>query len=1203
MARSVPRWSAAFCAACFAVFISVADAACTYSRSEALALPSGHIEANVTYFDDDNGTVAAARFDCAAGYELKGEYLLLRARGTDPCEWRNLDEAGDPSCKKCRVGHYRPAHAADAAPERARCVACPNEEYTHKNGSTKCWKCPTVGVTCTQGTFTIQPGWWFAFSSCPASDDTPHVCAKRGRYGEDFSDSIEGVPYGDDRDITKDAFEERCSGKREPGTCMFKCKADGPRSFCATTEEVLNEVPPRLPAEGLERVKCRPGYTGVMCGGCEFEPPGRRFMREGNKCTECLPLWQSILLLSGLGVAGFGFLFYILGFHNLTAKPFDHAVVYQKSLFSFFQMVGALGVLKAKGTAAFQQYITGPSTTMGGSFSRQTFLKCLYGSAVYFGFLINMLSPIVIALVAALMMIPLSYVLNKLRTARRLASGGSIGEPPARKLVLLPRIAPSLYRFPVDKIPAFMHCLTRPMEDSDRREWRAIMRERLRPFLGVVRLYQVMAFLMFLLFPTLVGSVVTVLNCTGEIRGVTYVVADLREVCWSGDHITFAVLAIVGAVVYGVGIPLAFLFLLLCKVEEVVEDIEDAKLRRTNSLRDLRNGVDVSKKKCTCCAPRERELDDLDDTDERGADSSEEESDSDDDYSSSEDDEEEEEVGAGGGGEESAFDRWRRLEKENKKKKKAELARGGRREASGDSDSSSDDDSSSEDEDEWEEEEAAAPPLPPGWEERYSEEHQCAYFMHMADGKTEWVRPVVLPPGWTKHWSDEHDTAYYHHTDGRDSWEIPLSKLDAKKAAKAAKKAAKEAKKAAKKERKKAAKIAAKKEKHRQHQLRKFNRKEMQRLKKEQADEWYEMVVNVETDLEERSPEMSRRELRDYYRQGFNGRNDLFFQACDPQHFVTLEKILNMNANKCRCTRMKCGWRPRKEYEIRNGKLSDFRQSYGFLLAGYSSERGKVVKAWEVVIMIRKLVIATIAASASADAYLQILLALLLLVVSLTLQAKFDPYIGRESSDILNHVETWSLFFLVVTQIVSIVYLYVDEEEGQAPQWMKDDWFEPAVTVVLCFLNVSVIAVITSLFLWSKLFPEHYHPAEQNGFKCCTKKHWAKVLPCLVKWEPADEVKHWELKVAETKELRDDAWAAGGWFDGTYTRTNHGIPVSEFNKMQFVKEVARYTVHRKYELRLAMLAAAKAKVEAEEEEEEVAEFVDHNPVHRVARDV
>ena len=55
--------------------------------------------------------------------------------------------------------------------------------------------------------------------------------------------------------------------------------------------------------------------------------------------------------------------------------------------------------------------------------------------------------------------------------------------------------------------------------------------------------------------------------------------------------------------------------------------------------------------------------------------------------------------------------------------------------------------------------------------------------------------------------------------------------------------------------------------------------------------------------------------------------------------------------------------------------------------------------------------------------------------------------------------------------------------------------------------------------------------------------------------------------------------------------------------MQFVKEVARYTVHRKYELRLAMLAAAKAKVEAEEEEEEVAEFVDHNPVHRVARDV
>ena len=1186
MARRSQWESFTLCALCCALCVGAGGEECTFpTRTD---VPSGQEEATVTYLDNrgdpttaENSKKRVARFDCDPGFELVGEYLFLKGKESSECTWSPLNGDDYPYCKECDSGFYNMHNRSDAnssaVRERARCVACPNEYYTHKTGATECWECPRAGVTCTEGKFEMKEGWWIDIN-------------------------FEG---SDNDEEARSDFSRRCSGQPEPGKCVFKCKADGPLNFCAWTAKDSG-----LPAAGLEPVKCLLGYTGVMCGGCDFEAPEeRRFMRDGNKCTECYPLWLSILLLSGLGVAGFGFLFYLLGFHNLTAKPFDHAVVYQKSLFSFFQMVGALGVLKAKGTATFQEFVTGPSTTMGGSFSRQTFLKCLYGSAVYFGFLINMLSPIVIALVAALMMIPLSYVLNKLRTARRLASGGSIGEPPARKLVLLPRIAPSLYRFPVDKIPAFMHCLTRPMEDSDRREWRAIMRERLRPFLGVVRLYQVMAFLMFLLFPTLVGSVVTVLNCTGEIRGVTYVVADLREKCWSGDHITFAVLAIVGAVVYGVGIPLAFLFLLLCKVEEVVEDIEDAKLRRTNTLRDLRNGVDVSKKKCTCCAPRERELDDLDDTDdaagpdERVADSSEEESDSDDDYSSSEDDEEEEEVGAGGGGEESAFDRWRRLEKENKKKKKAELARGGRREASGDSDSSSDDDSSSEDEDEWEEEEAAAPPLPPGWEERYSEEHQCAYFMHMADGKTEWVRPVVLPPGWTKHWSDEHDTAYYHHTDGRDSWEIPLSKLDAKKAAKAAKKAAKEAKKAAKKERKKAAKKAAKKEKHRQHQLRKFNRQEMKRLKKEQADEWYEMVVNVETDLEERSPEMSRRELRDYYRQGFNGRNDLFFQACDPQHFVTLEKILNMNANNCRCTRMKCGWRPRKEYEIRNGKLSDFRQSYGFLLAGYSSERGKVVKAWEVVIMIRKLVIATIAASASADAYLQILLALLLLVVSLTLQAKFDPYIGRESSDILNHVETWSLFFLVVTQIVSIVYLYVDEKEGQAPQWMKDDWFEPTVTVVLCFLNVSVIAVITSLFLWSKLFPEHYHPAEQNGFKCCTKKHWAKVLPCLVKWEPADEVKHWELKVAETNELRVDAWAAGGWFDGTYTRTNHGIPVSEFNKMQFVKEVARYTVHRKYELRLAMLAAAKAKVEAEEEEEEVAEFVDHNPVHRVARDV
>ena len=191
----------------------------------------------------------------------------------------------------------------------------------------------------------------------------------------------------------------------------------------------------------------------------------------------------------------------------------------------------------------------------------------------------------------------------------------------------------------------------------------------------------------------------------------------------------------------------------------------------------------------------------------------------------------------------------------------------------------------------------------------------------------------------------------------------------------------------------------------------------------------------------------------------------------------TLEQVIRQKrGKKRRCVKLNCTWRPTTEYEVKNGKLSDFRKSYvcatsftfratatmrlllaracdiflaasstiaffcsvvvavscslvcaiiiqchiryGFLLAGYSNKRGKLVIAWEVIIMIRKLIIATIAASAQ-DAYLQILMALLLLVVSLTLQAKFDPYVGRESSDILNHVETWSLFCLVLSQIIS----------------------------------------------------------------------------------------------------------------------------------------------------------------------------------------
>ena len=290
--------------------------------------------------------------------------------------------------------------------------------------------------------------------------------------------------------------------------------------------------------------------------------------------------------------------------------------------------------------------------------------------------------------------------------------------------------------------------------------------------------------------------------------------------------------------------------------------------------------------------------------------------------------------------------------------------------------------------------------------------------------------------------------------------------------------------------------------------------------------------------------------------------------------------------------------------------------------------------------MIRKLIIATIAASAQ-DAYLQILLALLLLVVSLTLQAKFDPYIGRESSDILNHVETWSLFCLVLTQIISTLvrrrgarlpaccqslarvdcsirrqsvpivahnmlacarrpllllqYLYVDT--GDAPKWMYpngpipliDEYgsvntgnpgVEPFVTAALLVINVGVVATITFLFTWSKLFDAHYNHSERTRFKC-TKKQASLLFRC-VKWTMDDDVAVLERRVNYTKAQVYKLWEEGEeWTNSDYTRTSHGIPIKEFHAAFLDKEIKRYTAHRAYELTKDALAGAIAARDAD----------------------
>ena len=112
--------------------------------------------------------------------------------------------------------------------------------------------------------------------------------------------------------------------------------------------------------------------------------------------------------------------------------------------------------------------------------------------------------------------------------------------------------------------------------------------------------------------------------------------------------------------------------------------------------------------------------------------------------------------------------------------------------------------------------------------------------------------------------------------------------------------------------------------------------------------------------------------------------------------------------------------------------------------------------AWEpLVVMIRKLFI-TLAGSLPRDPYIQISIALTILVGSITLQALVQPY----ESTLVNVLDVISLFVLSFTQILSILYLYLDTKDGALPYDWNKETLEIVMTVALSVANASVIVLL-----------------------------------------------------------------------------------------------------------------------------------------------
>ena len=156
-------------------------------------------------------------------------------------------------------------------------------------------------------------------------------------------------------------------------------------------------------------------------------------------------------------------------------RPSAGATV-QKIGISHIQMVGVLGIFKARGTQVFNDVVSRPSDIVGGSVTSLLPIKCALGSQIYGPFIVNMLLPPLALAGAALIMVPTAIVERHIRNRR------SRSKAPVFK-----------GKFNIPRCLAVHKLMRSPMTEADKDEW-------LGDFFPVQRLAGVGAFLLFFMY-------------------------------------------------------------------------------------------------------------------------------------------------------------------------------------------------------------------------------------------------------------------------------------------------------------------------------------------------------------------------------------------------------------------------------------------------------------------------------------------------------------------------------------------------------------------------------------------------------------------------------------------------------------------------------------------------------------------------------
>ena len=129
---------------------------------------------------------------------------------------------------------------------------------------------------------------------------------------------------------------------------------------------------------------------------------------------------------------------------------------------------------------------------------------------------------------------------------------------------------------------------------------------------------------------------------------------------------------------------------------------------------------------------------------------------------------------------------------------------------------------------------------------------------------------------------------------------------------------------------------------------------------------------------------------------------------------------------------------------------ADFRAMYGFIFLGYEKDSAW----WEILVLARKLALVAVLVFAGRDTFLQSFFALFVLLVATAAQQYRQPFTKKE----LNRMELFGLYALVLTQLISMAYFWVDSH-GLKKSPSEQESITLWTTVLLLAINVDALLV------------------------------------------------------------------------------------------------------------------------------------------------